>query len=247
MMNGSKKSALSILIYREFLLCRKNIIILLFAVILTMIVCLLISVSMKYGNLARADEEIRHILGNSRYMGMYIGLCYMTIFGSSLNDEMRGIWRLFRKSAPVSPWILALSKKLFMIICMMISFALSFLYMAADSAISGDPISINDISILAMITALMVYLLTVDHIGVQLTHSKDKSGLISLVLSLLLAVPLAIVMKKTGISDINDPMEKMRILSDMCVDALPYSCLIIAAALIIGFVVSALIYKRREK
>ena len=106
-----KNTSFGALLYREFLLTKKNTLMTIFSVTLFIVVCLLISLSTQIGNLSKAEEGLKDLFLTTRLMGIYCSAFLIFIAGEgTAKDEISKPWKLFRKSSPVSPWKLSLVK-----------------------------------------------------------------------------------------------------------------------------------------
>ena len=186
------KMSFGALLYREFVLSKKNAFMTIIASTLTIIICLLISISMKVGNLAHADDVIiREVFSNTRLMGIYVSCFIMCIsVEATMKDETSTIWKLFRKSTPVSPFMLSLAKFTLIFIFLILSAAFAGVYLLADSAISGLPVAFSEIAMLALILAVISFMLTVQVVCITLMGSTDKGGLISIFIMACVLIPV---------------------------------------------------------
>lgn len=245
-----KTSSFGALLYREYTLSKRNALLTIFAIVCVTIICLLISLSMKVGNLARADETmIREVFSNTRLFGIYVSCFIMTISGEpTIKDETCGIWKLFRKSSPASPWMLSLAKFSLIFIFMLISAAFAGIYLLIDSAISASPVAYSDITMLALILAVISLIMILQVICVTFTGSSDKGGLISsIILMGILFFLMGLLKEKVFVDENASFSENWSIITKLSADIFPYVCIAIAAMYIIGVSVTALLYKRREK
>lgn len=242
------KMSFGALLYREFVLSKKNAFMTIIASTLTIIICLLISISMKVGNLAHADDVIiREVFSNTRLMGIYVSCFIMCIsVEATMKDETSTIWKLFRKSTPVSPFMLSLAKFTLIFIFLILSAAFAGVYLLADSAISGLPVAFSEIAMLALILAVISFMLTVQVVCITLMGSTDKGGLISIFIMACVLIPVIKSFKENADKG-GSLSETFEFFGDMSVSIFPYVCIFIAAVFIIGFVMTALLYKRREK
>lgn len=245
-----KKASFAALLYREYSLSGKNALFTLVVTGLTIIICLLISLSMKVGNLAHADDVvIREVFSNTRFLGIYISCFIMCIASeATMKDETSSIWKLFRKSTPVSPFMLSLAKFAMLFFYMLLSAAFAGIYMLADSAISGSPVAFSDITMLTLILAAISLVLTAQMVCITFMGSSDKGGLMAVLIIMAAFVPAVMYLKNNVFVDKNAGLsERFKLISELSVSIFPYVCIFIAAIFIIGFVVTALLYKRREK
>lgn len=245
-----KNQSFSALLYREYTLSKRKALLTVFATVCVTIICLLISLSMKIGNLARTDETmIREVFSNTRLFGIYVSCFIMTMaVEPTTMDETCGIWKLFRKSSPASPWILSLAKFSLIFIFMLISAAFAGVYMLIDSAISTSPVAFSDITMLALILAVILLIMILQVICITFTGSSDKGGLISCIIFMGILFFLMGLLKEKVIVDENASFsENWSIITKISAEIFPYVCIAIAAMYIIGVSVTALLYKRREK
>ena len=244
------KTSFGALLYREYVLSKKNAFMTIIASALIMLISLLISVSMKVGNLAHADDVIiREVFSNTRLLGIYASCFIMCIsVEATMKDETSNIWKLFRKSTPVSPFKLSLAKFTLIFIFLLLSAAFAGVYLLADSAISGLPVAFSDITMLTLVLAVISLMIAVQVVCATLTGSTDKGGLMSIFIMAAVLIPAIKTIKgKLPADEGRSLSETLKSFSDMSVSIFPLVCIFIAAVFIIGFVVTALLYKRREK
>lgn len=242
------KTSFGALLYREYVLSKKNALMTIIVSTLIIFICLLISISMKVGNLAHADDVIiREVFSNTRLLGIYASCFIMCIsVEATMKDETSNIWKLFRKSTPVSPFMLSLAKFTLIFIFLLISAAFAGVYLLADSAISDSPVVFSDISMLTLILAVISFMLTVQVVSITLMGSTDKGGLMSIFIMAAVLIPVIKTLKENA--DKGDSLsETWNLFCELSVNIFPFVCIFIAAIFIIGFVMTALLYKRREK
>lgn len=244
-----KKTSFGALLYREFILTKKNTLMTIFSVVLFTAICLLISLSVQVGNLSKAGQELKDLFLTTRIMGIYCSAFLLFIAGESISkDETNNSWKLFRKSSPVDPWKLSLVKYTYYFIAMVISIVFAGIYLLIDSAITGKPVEFSEFSILSFILAALLLIQISLTVAIQLTGSKDKAGMIMVGIVFVIIISAAIKMQNNSIIPQDaTPKELMNILKGLSVSAFPVICIVIAALYIVGFVCTALLYKRRDK
>lgn len=244
-----KNTSFGALLYREFLLTKKNTLMTIFSVTLFIVVCLLISLSTQIGNLSKAEDGLKDLFLTTRLMGIYCSAFLIFIAGeATAKDEISKPLKLFRKSSPVSPWKLSLVKYTYYFIAMAVSIAFAGIYLMADSAITGKAVEFSDFAMLAFMLAAALLLQIALSVALQFSGSKDKAGIAMVVIVFSIMVPAMTWIQNNSIIPQNaTPKETLEIIRSLSLTAFPFVCMIIAALYVIGFVVTALLYKRREK
>ncbi len=243
-----KKGLFRGLFFREFYIAKKNLIINLIAYAFLAFFSILILLSLEHGNLALllelgeinlADEAKPVLNGICKFLPVYASACF---FGASADATPRDetqLWRNFRRSAPVSGFRFALAKFSFLCICLLISFVLAFGYLGIICGVSGTTITIEDVSITMAIYCIGVLLILYLQFVTILFGSMEKAFIAVLVPVLLIAIISAVA----GIHSITIQMD----INAFCITLLPFTPVIIAMILLLGFMATSMLYKRREK
>lgn len=244
-----KNTSFGALLYREYILTKKTSLMIILSAALFMVICLLISLSVQVGNLAKMQGGLKDLFLTTRIMGIYCSIFLLFTAGESTSkDENNKAWKLFRKSSPISPWKLSLVKYTYCFIAMILSIAFAGIYLLADSAISGASVEFSEFAILAFLIAAGLLLQFSMSVAMQFTGSRDKAGIAMLGVVLIIIIPAMTWLQKNNIIPENvAPKELVEILKSLSVSAFPFVCMAIAALYVIGFVITALLYKRREK
>ena len=175
---------------------------------------------------------------------MCAGFMAVTFAEGSANDGKRA-WKDFYRSSPLNYW-----KKSFVKIFALeiLGFAVGIGYSAIVTAVSGIEMTTADYGLLMLGFAVGIVLSVLFLIFIMLFHSLDKAGLM---LVATIAVPVIGIQvfnafKETTHKAVSTE-EIIENIRGFCEDFLPYTFIIIAGVIVIGFFVTAMLYKRREK
>lgn len=232
------------LIYRELILCRKNLAMVIGFVGVAAFM-LLVQLSFEIGNLSKLPPDIIEDMGSAivpmmLYMPAMIGCMLGTVCEVAVIKDLKPLWNRFRVSTPISAWKFSAARTIVLTAMSIIGFALSLAYAAILCAIRGDEFTV---SIFANITAILLgstLFSLVFQIGIMLLGSADKAGL----------VIIGMVMLICGVvCYLTDPKNNFEagMLEKFSTAILPFSPLIFAALIAVGWAGSALLMKRREK
>lgn len=246
-----KKAPFLHLLYREFLLLKKNILSNSLIVIISYAICLMFSLSAVYGNIAKSDNDIclalKGAIPATRIMGVVMS--FMLFVGASdiSADINSKAWHLFRKSAPVRPLKMAFAKYTMMFLALAASVIVALLYNAADRMIYQE---FSDYTYFGLVFAVGAVLSVFTVLNTSMTFffgSSDKGGLISTIGSMIIIMPYMMKKLKTMESQNMDPFEIIASVTGFCNRNVLWFVLIIVLAFIIGLLVMTWYYKRRDK
>lgn len=248
-----KRAPLKYLVYREFYMVKRNSLIATIVFLGVALICILVQLSMEMGNLSKLSPENMEMLKEV----IHVYICYLPIgvsgmiFGAVCEGalkEVSQIWQRFRLSTPVSKWRFALAKHIIIIIMFGLSLILSFGYMVTIFAIKNEKITINDISItiIILLAALLLEILT--QIFIILFRSMEKALLAIMGISF---VAIWVIFFKVGAKMVltmeENTITLTEVIGEWCMSILPYTPVILIIIMMVGFVATALLYKRRER
>ena len=238
-----KKPSFSALVYREFLICRKSLMICLFSTLIFSIAPILVALSIRYGNMAMLPENILSDIqsNNNIMLKVYavISPCIMSIsFSEASIVDMKIQWERFRKSTTISPTRMAFAKYIMLTIILVFSFLLAFLFMGLCTISLGIPMAKTDIAVIMSLITLFSAFSILGQFFIMLMRSVDRGMLLLLGVS---AISVFLIPEewRTNI-DITRLLQGAETL-------LPFTPVIIMGLLTIGFVLTIWLFKRREK
>ncbi len=238
------------MLYREFLLLRKNIISNCLIVIISYAICLMFSLSAVYGNIAKSDNDIcialKGAIPATRLMGIILSFMLFLAAGDISAEVNSNAWRHFRLSAPVKPLKMALAKYTMMFLALTASIIVALLYNAADRKIYQE---FSNYYYYGLVFAIGAGLSVFTVMNVSMTFlcgSADKGGLLSSIGSLIMVMPFMIQKIRTMEDRELDPFEMIESVSSFCNKNVLWFVLIIVLVFIIGLLVQTWCYKRRD-
>lgn len=244
-----RMSALKCLIYRDLFLARKPLLFNGVLALFMMFFGILVSLSTKYGNLAHVPKDYQDLLGE----GLFILSCVLPVYmcavvGTSVSETMQfecdDKWRRFRLSTPVSEYIFALARYIVLLGAVAVCTGISLVYMWGNSVITGEPVSAQSIAFVLAITFVFLIFSLLMQILIQLLGSADRAGIAMVVV---LFPVMFLVMTHFELAEKIPADAGMQFLLELCATYLPHISVIFVVFLVISFVVTAKLYKRREK
>lgn len=259
-----KKGSLLNLVYRDLYISRKPLLIAAMSLIAISVVSVLVIVSMDCGNLKMlimelmlrevpdAESILEAIKANVAFVIkafpiMCAGFMAVTFAEGTANDEKR-VWKDFYRSSPLNYWKKSFVKIFAIFALELLGFAVGIGYSAIVTAVSGIDMITADYGLLMLGFAIGIVLSVLFLIFIMLFHSLDKAGLM---LVATIAVPVIGIQVYNAFKDTTHKAvsteEIIENVRGFCEDFLPFTFIIIAGVIVIGFFVTAMIYKRREK
>ena len=244
------KAPFRYLVYREAVMSLKYLKSSIIGFMSVAVMFLLFRLSMVCGNLASAfdfGEEVGAVV-NPMLIGLdftpvvMLGAMLMSLAESD-EHETAAMWRRFRMTLPVSPWKYALAKFTFVAIIFAAAMVLGIIYMAISCSISGTAFDGRMIGMILVILTMMLAFAMLMKILVFVFGSMEKAGVAAVIISLFAVAP--IMFRKDRNEAPN--LDAMNELFDKAAKLAPFMPLIMIGLLGLGYVVTALILKRRER
>ncbi len=236
------------LVYRELIRSRKAVAFGYFGAMAGGILLILVALSFRVGNLAMLPSDIREgfdKINNGASLPMLAILSGMSMSSAVSSDtEGFGLWRMFRRSTPVSPLKFAAAKYITLFIYLIISFVSALILSVLFCAAAEIPLTLEVCAVMvACVEATLLFSAAMTVIQAAFRSSGDKAGLI---LTMALVVPFSVIgmFITANEIDLGITPESM---TGFCVDILPFSPFIIAVIFAAAIIFTAAAYKRREK
>ena len=242
--------SLKYLVYRDFFLARKTIFINAVLGLFLMVFGILVSLSSKYGNLALVPESYQEILDDM----MFMFSCFLPVYacagvGVSVIETMQfecdKKWRSFRLTTPVSGYMYALARYIVILGAVSVCMGIALLYMWGNSLIIGEPVSGNSIAFMFVLTFYFMMFSLLMQILIQLLGSADRAGIAMVILMVPAMFGVMSYVEKHMLIPVDEPV--MPVLVNLCAKNLPKVSVIFVIVLVISFILTAKLYKRREK
>lgn len=244
------KAPFRYLVYREAVMSLKYLKSSIIGFMSISVMFLLFRLSMECGNLASAfdfGEEVGAIV-NPMLIGfdltpvVMLGAMLMSLAESDEHETAVG-WRRFRMTLPVSPWKYALAKFTFVAIILAAAMVLGIIYMAISCSISGTAFDGRMIGMILVIFTMMLAFAMLMKILVFVFGSMEKAGIAAVFISLFAVAPIMFRKDRNEAPNLN----AMNELFDKAAELAPFMPLIMIGLLGLGYVVTALMLKRRER
>ena len=244
------KAPFRYLVYREAVMSLKYLKSAITGFVSVAVMFLLFRLSMKCGNLASSFEveaEVEAFI-NPMLVGLdftpvvMLGAMLMSLAESDAH-ETSAAWRRFRMTLPVSPWKYALAKFTFVAIILAVAIVVGIGYMALSCSISGTVFDGRMIGTILVILTMMLAFAMLMKILVFIFGSVEKSGVAAVIISLFAVAP-------TMFREDNDEapnIDGINALFDKAGELAPFMPLIMIGLLGLGYVVTSLMLKRRER
>ena len=223
------KAPFRYLVYREAVMALKYLKSSITGFMSISVMFLLFRLSMVCGNLASAFD-----------FGEEVGAVVNPML---IEHETAAVWRRFRMTLPVSPWKYALAKFTFVAIILAAAMVLGIVYMAISCSISGTAFDGRMIGMILVILTMMLAFAMLMKILVFVFGSMEKAGVASVIISLFAVAPIMFREDRNEAPNLN----AMNELFDKAAELAPFMPLIMIALLGLGYVVTALMLRRRER
>ena len=237
-----KHASFAALIYREYAICKKALCMTLISVPIFSALPILIALSLRFGNLAMLpDIIITDIRSNNDLilkLNSIIAPCMLSISVSEAAVlDTNSKWDNFRRSTPVSPARMAMAKYVFYAIILALSFLLAVISLGVFTLSMDIPMVKSDIAIILLFITSILIMSVLSQAFIMLFRSVDKG---MLVMMASVAVPILLLGRKPF------SMTAEGILGFAERNLLLFP-LVMGITLVIGFALTALLYKRRER
>ena len=234
------------LVYREFFLARKNIGSNLCVYVAYSILGLLIYLSFQYGNLAEVEADQESVAMFIHIFPLLIGsgLCFS--LAESCKREVYTPWMRFCHTTPVGCVKLALAKYVTLALLNIMSFVIAGTYMWVIAKVSGESLGMGQFSVVIVLLAFCNIFGIILQVFTMLFKSQDKAGILMFVILIATEVVIMTNRKPANVEFVEQIMMWEGIQS-WCLSHLAICLMIFVLSNVVGFVATALLYKRREK
>lgn len=249
-----KKGAFSGLLYREWALVKKPLVIMIVTSLSAIVLSFLVVLSFRYGNLALLDDKLKEaVFGDFAFAVKALPVLAVTVLVSATSDsaviDTNIKWERFRRTTPASCLRLALAKYTILAVLTLFAAGGALGVMALMCYAMNMTFTVNDAAASLVLLAAVVIFSVAMQVAVTYFKSSDKAGLTVAGVMCACLFPI-IAANRDIISADNSGMsgtERLDILTKRFAEVLPAVPLAIAATLAVGLFATAMIYKRREK
>lgn len=241
-----KITAVKSLVYKEFYMARKQLLIGTAVFLIFAVICVMVEVSFLTGNLANLSaavaDDIKAGVDFSTLLYPVLMASALSLFiaETSLKDEVAA-WKRFCYATPASHIDFAVAKYATVLITILVELIVSFAYAAFWCRIMGVEFSAVHAAYIMAAVTFTTLMAVLNHVGVLLFRTKDKAGLF------MLGVLIGIVLIFSGICRNSVGTKLTKDVMDRIVVSwrpwLPVAIMAIPAA---GCAASAVLYRRRE-
>ena len=238
-----KKASFAALVYRELLLCRKALGIYLTMNVVFSLIPVLAGLSIRFGNMAMLPQNI---LADFRANNdIILKLCavispcmlILSVSETAVFDTL-GPWSRFRKSTPVPPERLALAKSCLQGIFLVISLILALAAVWLCCLSLGIRVTWVDVAVIMALITVMSLLAQVAQLWILALRSVDY-GMLAAMATL---IPAVFLLPEEWKANFN-----MDYLLPAAEKLLPATPLILLGILGLSWLLTVMIFKRREK
>lgn len=213
------------------------------------IVCILVYMSMDFGNLAKLSSDSLEVLQKSvslfTYMPSFVLFLAVNYNIDVCNFDFKIKWRQYQHSTPISEWqfigVKFITTSVTVIIGLILSVGNAFLM----SIFSKKAVTKETIAIIFLIMALTVLLSMIMLVSSYIFYSTAVGGVVILIIGIFsyifFAVPIFDKM-----SD-NSSKEVVKTINNLCIDFMPFAVPSVVLLLGISYIVIVFLLKRREK
>ena len=241
-----KMTAVKSLVYKEFYMARKHLLIGTAIFLIFAVICVMVELSFLTGNLANLSADIvgdiKTGIDFSAVLYPVLMACSLTMFvaETSLKDEAVA-WKRFCYAVPASHLDFAVAKYAAFLITLLVGMVVSFAYAVFLCRIMGVEFSAVHIAYILAAVVLVTLMAVLNQVGVLLFRTKDKAGLFMFgVLVIIVLVFAGIYKTGAGIELTKDVIDRI------VVSWLPWLPVMIIEIPAAGCAVSAVLYRRRE-
>lgn len=234
------------LVYKEFYMARKPMIIGMFNFLIFALMGILIEASFQSGNLALLSDAVKGDIKEMADLGIIlypvIMVCFIVTFiaEASLKDEASA-WKRFCHTTPASPVDFAIAKYAAFLITILAESLFSFLYAAFICHIIGVAFSALYAAYIWAMVVLTTLMAVLNHLGVLLFHTKDKAGLFMFGVLFGMILMLVFINMNAGNTEFTT-----KVIDNILIGLLHWMPVMTAMILVVGCVLSAMLLKRRE-
>lgn len=249
MCRNSENQSFSLLVYRSLVLSRKSLIISILTIMSLTAMFLLILLSAEKGNIAKYSTDannLKNTIEVMRIAGQFTPLLMLMAVPEFFSQDYgRTVWRYFKKSTPVTPFRTAASYYMLPIIYVIIAVVMMAVFMLGDYLITGEAIGKGRIAISLLAMLISVFGAVYVSFFVQLFKGSMAATVVSF---FTLMVPFFVWDIKRGLnSNGNANNLSLDSISEKATPYIPLMIIGIVLIFFIGIVLSAMLYKRREK
>lgn len=242
--------SLKYLVYRDFYLARKTLLVNAIFGLCLMVFGILVSLSSRYGNLALVPDNYKDILDDI----MFMFSCFVPVYacagvGISVTETMQfecdKKWRSFRLTTPIGGYMFALARYIVILGTVSVCMGIALLYMWGNSLITGEPVSGKGIAFMLVLTFVFLMFSLLMQILVQLLGAADRAGIAIVILMIPVMFGGMSYFENHVLIPVDQPV--MPFFFELCEKYLPNVSITFLIVLAVSFVVTAKLYKRRER
>ncbi len=249
-----KKPSFAALLYREFLLMKKSLLVGGICSLVFILFPVLILLSFRFGNLKLIIPEDA-MSGSTSIIKlmpvMAAGMFAMIPSDAASKDIAKPIWDYFRRSTQVSAARLALAKTVMNVIGIAVSLIISIPLTYIIAYAAGTTVTGNDIGLSLLFITFMDFMSIVFGATMYFFKSVDKGGLVmtGFMFAAMFGFMGPIMSELTALPPNHPERDAIMeaYLSDVITNLAPFTPLMLIGVILIQFALFLFIFKRREK
>lgn len=239
------------LLFREWYMAKNKVILYLAMIAAVFALCIMALLSFEYGNLALLEEQIKadvyaQVVPIVKLYPMLAAGMLCTAVGESAIYDEKKLWKYFSKSTPVTCFRIAGAKYTLMAMAAAAGLLLSLGFILGMNTVMKTPLE-NDLPLSLVMFSLTVLMSVILQLGGQATGSADKAGIIMAAVFIVGAAGLAYFFKTKELPKETTIAERITLFLPDLPTSAAIAAVVIVGSLAVGFVCSAMLYKRREK
>ncbi len=258
-----KNAPFKYLLYREMMMSGKNLINGFIGTVALIIVAILIQMSINFGNLSKLGDEFDELIRmlHLALLVLPVGVIAGVIDSVALTsiNDVEAKWSRYRLSLPVPPVRLALAKYTYTLLLIVAGIAYSSVYILIMKLIGNNAVTVSNIKIVGIAFCVFIMFQILMQVLGMFYRSYDKAGITIVVvffgtytLAGVVAVSSMFINFEASVDFFRGIFSSLKdlTLSETIVKfsgALPVFVIATVILYIIGFFLTALLYKRRER
>lgn len=245
-----RMSTLKCFIYRELFLARKSLFSNGLSALFIMVFGIMVSLSTKYGNLRLVPENYQDVLGDMLFLfSSFLPVYTCALAGMSILEtiqlECDKKWSRFRLTTPVSGYLFVLARYIVLLGSVAVFTLFALVYMWGNSVIMGEPVSRHSITFMLAITLSFLSFTLLMQLLTMVLGSLERAGIVMLVVMIPVICVVMFKFMESGKMP-TEPGMSFNV-SELLGSYLPHVFATFVVTLIVSFILSAKLYKRREK
>ncbi len=235
------------LLYRELLLNKKDYINGILTFFGTALFALSITLSFKFGNLALLPDEAKLFADSTIELMTILPVvsAYSFMTSGAVVRDMKPVCNNFRMSTPISGWQFSSVRYAIKLVMLALTLGFNSLYLAINCALSGEAFKTEMFKLMLVIVTFCLVFVVLSEVLAILLKSMERA-MITMATAMMAGVFCVAIYSSQNRSTMSDE-PTIQMAYTLAEKALPYLPFVIIGVMLIGWVGTALLLKRREK